>query len=134
MVFKRFRDGCEVNPNEAPWVVYIRNCQSNVIPHVIPDCIPDCTPDCKPDCIKKYTQTDCVPECTPDCTPKCIKIIEENEIEIEYKRQVNLINENLVPGFLVNTLNIKNPPLIFSILILKGVSDLETSKEKVVKI
>ena len=26
MNFKRLRDGCEVNPNEAPWVVYIRNC------------------------------------------------------------------------------------------------------------
>ena len=94
MNFKRLRDGCEVNPNEAPWVVYIRNCQSNV-PTVLPDCIPDCTPDCTPDCISKYTQTDCTPECTPDCTPECIGI----KIKIEGKRQVNLIIENLVRGY-----------------------------------
>ena len=121
MNFKRLRDGCEVNPNEAPWVVYIRNCRSNV-PTVLPDCIPDCTPDCTPDCISKHTQTDyCPPVCTPDCTPDCISkqtqtdcpqectpdctpdcisnYIIEYKIKIEGKRQVNLIIENLVRGY-----------------------------------
>ena len=94
MNIKRLRNGCEVNPNEAPWVVYIRNCNSNV-PTNDPDCTPDCKPDCTPDCTSKYTQTDCTPECTPDCTPDCISKYSSETPE----RQVNLINENLVCSY-----------------------------------